>query len=229
MNTVEQKQQEGGKVAELPFYVRNQIFRSKDQHLSGLEIKRMAGLPPEADLFLAVTPPWQDERIGNEDRVDLARTEIEHFYVKANLSYTLNGVAFDSRSQYIQGRRLRREGNIPETQDIYLAAPSPWEPELIEDDTFVDLARPGANQFLSKDIAYRLIVNAREDIWKKKKISYTEVVKLAFPNYVDKTEQVYTVTYKKGPVQNPEGSMVKGDTVFVKDKMLFHVTATDKS
>lgn len=229
MNTLEQRQQEGGTVAELPFYVGNRLFKSTKQHSSGLEIKGLAGLPAEADLFLAVTPPWQDERIGNEDRVDLARTEIEHFYVKVSLPYTLNGVAFESRSQYIQGRRLRREGNVPETQDIYLAALSPWEPELIEDDTFVDLARPGANQFFSKDIAYRLIVNAREDIWKKKKISYAEVVKLAFPNYVDKAEQVYTVTYKKGPAQNPEGSMVKRDTVFVKDKMLFHVTATDKS
>jgi hypothetical protein len=40
---------------------------------------------------------------------------------------------------------------------------------------------------------------------------------------------VYTVAYEDGPKQNPEGSMLKGAIVFVKDKMIFHATATDRS
>ncbi len=40
---------------------------------------------------------------------------------------------------------------------------------------------------------------------------------------------VYTVAYEDGPKQNPEGSMNKNQDVFVKNKMIFHATATDKS
>jgi hypothetical protein len=54
-------------------------------------------------------------------------------------------------------------------------------------------------------------------------------VVLAFGTYDSNSAKVYTVTYDRGPNQNQEGSMVKGDVVFVKDKMIFNVTATDKS
>ena len=40
---------------------------------------------------------------------------------------------------------------------------------------------------------------------------------------------VYTVAYEDGPKQNPEGSMLKDSVVFVKNEMIFHATATDKS
>lgn len=74
-----------------------------------------------------------------------------------------------------------------------------------------------------------LIVNGREKIWNKKQISFEEVVVLAFGSYDNNPNKVYTVTYDRGPHQNPEGTMVYGDIVFIKNKMIFNVTATDKS
>jgi hypothetical protein len=83
-----------------------------------------------------------------------------------------------------------------------------------------------------KDINNRkiiLIVNGREKEWNKRKISFEEAVILAYGNYDISPNKVFTVTYDRGPHQNPEGSMVYGDIVFVKNKMIFNVTATDKS
>ena len=37
------------------------------------------------------------------------------------------------------------------------------------------------------------------------------------------------ITYRRGPKQNPEGTLVEGGTVKVKDGMIFNVTPTDKS
>lgn len=75
-----------------------------------------------------------------------------------------------------------------------------------------------------------IIVNGRPKEWIKKQISFTEVVTLAFggdpqvgPNCV------YTVTYHKGNDKNKEGTMVEGDSVHVKEGMVFNVTATNKS
>ncbi|MDR3714752.1 MAG: multiubiquitin domain-containing protein [Puia sp.] len=229
MRQYHHNQEGGGAIPHIPFYVENQLFKSAEQYRTGLEIKKIAGLSSEVQLLLAVTPPYEDEEIHNDTSVNLARTEIEHFYVKKKLPYSINGTTFESHSQYIQGKRIRRNGNIPETQDIFLAVQAPFEPELIEDDTFIDLAIPGKNDFFSRSIDYLLIINAKDHHWHKKTITYAEVVKIPYPQYTEKENEIYTVTYKKGPIQNPQGQMVSGDKVFVKNKMLFHVTPTDKS
>jgi hypothetical protein len=54
-------------------------------------------------------------------------------------------------------------------------------------------------------------------------------VKLAYPDAVENSTTYYTVTYKHGAVSNPDGSMVAGETVHIKDGMRFNVTPTDKS
>lgn len=76
---------------------------------------------------------------------------------------------------------------------------------------------------------YIIIVNGREKEWSEKLISFEEVVILAFGNYSDNPNTCYTVTYSRGAGSKPEGSMVKGQEVKVKSKMIFNVSATDKS
>lgn len=74
-----------------------------------------------------------------------------------------------------------------------------------------------------------IIVNTRPKEWDKKEISYREVVELAFGSYSEDENVVYTVTYTKGHEPHHEGSLVKGGSVKVKDKMIFNVSKTDKS
>lgn len=76
---------------------------------------------------------------------------------------------------------------------------------------------------------YVLIVNGREKEWNNKQISFKEVVILAFGSYEDNNRTCYTVTYTRGNNNKPEGSMVSGDIIKVKNKMIFNVTTTDKS
>ena len=76
---------------------------------------------------------------------------------------------------------------------------------------------------------FKIIVNAREKTWNEKHISYEQVITLAFGSYNDNPNIVYSVTYKKGEDKKHEGSLVKGESVPVKDGMIFNVTQTDKS
>jgi len=78
------------------------------------------------------------------------------------------------------------------------------------------------------EISFVIIVNGREKSWGKRTISFEEVVGLAEGNSND-GNKAYTVTYLKGPKQNQEGEMAKGDVVYVINKMIFNATATDKS
>jgi hypothetical protein len=198
---------------------------------NGWQIKELAGLPADAELFLAVEAPFKDEPIANDKEVNLARPEVEHFYVRKKLDFFINGKPIISDRQYILGKQIRKLAGIPEGDQLFLAIPGPWEDERINDNEFIDLARPGKEKFYSqsKIVDYILVVNGREKTWKHEIISYAQVVELAFGPVQEVEQTVYTVLYKKGPSQNPEGSMVKGDTVFVKNKMIFNVTATSRS
>ncbi|MBN2857452.1 MAG: multiubiquitin domain-containing protein [Candidatus Delongbacteria bacterium] len=79
------------------------------------------------------------------------------------------------------------------------------------------------------DKVYTLIVNGREKTWNEKEISFEQVVILAFGSISPKPNMIYTITYKRGHGNNPEGLMEKDDILKVKDGMIFNVTATDKS
>lgn len=82
---------------------------------------------------------------------------------------------------------------------------------------------PGQNK------EFTIIVNTREKKFIGREISFDQVVELAFGSVSSEPNIVYTVTYKRGEGNKPEGDMEKGDTVKVKDGMIFNVTQTDKS
>ena len=149
------------------------------------------------------------------------------------LHLTINDKKYDWHQQYITGAEIRKLGNIPKEDEIFLKIEDPWDNEFIKDDTREDLARPGIEHFFSKKRGehhiFTIIVNGREKPWNEKNISFEQVVILAFGNYMDNGATVYTVTYKRGHEPKPEGTMVKGDIIRVKNKMIFNVTATDKS
>lgn len=150
---------------------------------------------------------------------------------KSVLNLTINGKNYEWHQEYITGAEIRRLGNIPAEDEIFLAIKKPWEDEPVHDDKQVNLARPEIEHFysLTKDFKVAIIVNGRPKQWNEKTITFEQVVVLAFGNYDPNPDKVYTVTYDKGPHENHEGSMVRGSKVYVKNKMIFNVTATDKS
>ena len=75
---------------------------------------------------------------------------------------------------------------------------------------------------------FEIIVNARPKAWNEEKISYSQVVELAFPPPHKPTE-IFTVQYSHGPKENPQGTLVVGKSVDVKSGMVFDVHRTDKS
>jgi hypothetical protein len=216
---------------ELILIIEGKEFPWKEQFITGMEVKELRGLPTNSELYLSIAEPWKDELVRNEDKVDLARQGIESFYIKQRLKYSINGQAFESNKQYIKGSEIRKQGNVPADDQVFLSIKGPWEDELIKDEDWVDLARPGIEQFYSKEVMKKvtLIVNGTPKQWEKKQISFSEIIVLAYGVYIDRPTMVYTVGYEDGPKENMEGSMTRDSSVFVKNKMIFHATATDKS
>jgi hypothetical protein len=75
----------------------------------------------------------------------------------------------------------------------------------------------------------QIIVNGRIREVTGKELTFEQVVKLAFDDAVFNDVTVYTITYKRGDGHKPEGTMVEGESVKIKEGMVFNVKRTDKS
>ena len=74
-----------------------------------------------------------------------------------------------------------------------------------------------------------IIVNARPKVVTKKEMTFEEIVALAFDSSEGGPNILFTITYRKGEGNKPEGTLVAGETVKIKDGMIFNVKRTDKS
>jgi hypothetical protein len=75
-----------------------------------------------------------------------------------------------------------------------------------------------------------IIVNGTQHEWTKNdEISYAEVVTLDVPDYAQHPEITYSVKYKNGHGNKPEGTLSPGGSVKVKDGMSFSVSPTGQS
>lgn len=74
-----------------------------------------------------------------------------------------------------------------------------------------------------------IIVEGVPHEWKKEEISYAEVVTLEVPSYPQHPEITYSVKYKKGHGNKPEGILAPGASVKVKERMEFSVSETGQS
>lgn len=80
------------------------------------------------------------------------------------------------------------------------------------------------------DRDFWIVVNGHRKEVHKRRLTFEEVVKLAFPDAPPSDNIIYTVTYRNGGDRHHrEGTLVAGQSVKIKDGTIFDVTATDKS
>lgn len=79
------------------------------------------------------------------------------------------------------------------------------------------------------DHSYTIYVNGRPKVVTMRELSFSDVVALAFNPVPTGPNVMFTVTYSRGEGNKPEGSLIAGESVKVKDGMIFNVTQTDKS
>lgn len=76
---------------------------------------------------------------------------------------------------------------------------------------------------------YKIIVNGREKTVGSHELSFDAVIRLAFDPVPTGPNIVFTVSYRHAAGHKPDGTLVEGETVMIKDGTIFNVTATDKS
>lgn len=76
---------------------------------------------------------------------------------------------------------------------------------------------------------YTIVVNGREKKVTATELGEDDLVALAYENPPTGELICFTITYRRGQGNKPEGTLDDSDTVKLKEGMIFNVTATDKS
>lgn len=175
----------------------------------------------------------QFEEIRLEESVDLTQPGLEHFKTfRSGESYrlTVDGRRFEWGASEITGRMLKRFAEVnPDTFDVWLDVRGQEEDQIIDDNESVRLDEQGVERFYTAQVALTIIVNGRPRVVNKRTLSFFEIVKLAFPDAQPAPNTIFTVVYKNGPDDNPQGSLVEDQSVTLKNRMIINVTKTDKS
>ncbi|MCF8276994.1 MAG: multiubiquitin domain-containing protein [Flavobacteriales bacterium] len=201
--------------------------------LTGKEILEIADLTPVEEFELLLKIQKKDfEYIRPDESVDLSQPEIEHFQAKRlkAVHYEVNDVAQETLESELTVSEILTKAGFS-VSEFFLKELRGGKEISYENDPDVKIRIRNGMKFLAckEDGSMIILVNSRPKEWSKPKITFDEVVILAFGTISTNPRDIYTVTYRKGPRENPQGVMVKGDIVCVTDKMEFHVAHTNKS
>jgi hypothetical protein len=129
------------------------------------------------------------------------------------------------------GEALYKLANVGPGLDLYREVTGDREdrvipngPEIVrlEEDEHFHSGPPQVKHF-------DIFVNGRKKVVTTQELTFDQVVALAFEPVPTGPYIMFTITYRHGPHANPEGNLLEGGTVKVKDGMIFNVTPTNKS
>jgi hypothetical protein len=84
-------------------------------------------------------------------------------------------------------------------------------------------------EHIKHDHDVEIVVNGRKKTVPSKTLTFDEVVGLAFDQAPTGPNVLFTVTFRRGEGHKPEGTLVQGETLKVKEGMIVNITATDRS
>lgn len=206
----------------------------KDPVPTGEQLLNATNLRPTREhLLFQLLPSGALEEIRPDETVDLRDPGRECFIsFKSDrvFRFHIDDEARDWGQQKISGLHLKQIAQVdPASYDVFRIVVG-GKDQLIRDlDTF-DLGATGVERFATAPVQIEVYVNTRPHIVKRRVLDFWAVVRLAHPDAEPANTKIeYTITYDKGPRQNPSGNLVIGQSVEVKGGMEFYVLLTDKS
>lgn len=101
---------------------------------------------------------------------------------KRVLYLTINGKQYEWHQQFITGAEIRKLGDIPQDDELFLSVKKPWEDEMITDENQVNLARPEIEHFFSKDAFYTILIDRLQFKVRQQCMTGKEILILAGKN-----------------------------------------------
>jgi hypothetical protein len=127
------------------------------------------------------------------------------------------------------GAALYTLGNVAAGLELYREVSGDKEDKPIENGPETVHLKEDEHFHSGPPKEFEIIVDGTPHEWSKGEISYAEVVTLEVPDYAQHPEITYSVMYKNGHRNKPEGTLSPGSSVKVKEGEIFSVSPTGQS
>lgn len=203
---------------------------------TGRQILSAAGLDDREDFTLcAILASGDFEEVTLNETFDLRARGAERFIAfqtDRDFKLTFNGRQLIWGQSVIPGNALYLLSGIDTNEAVFLEVRGGID-RLIEADDQVDLTQPGVEHFITAPRpvkGYTIIVNARDEPVHDKRVTYEQVVQLAFPSAPVEHNVRYSMTYRQAASKPHAGELAEGGSVEVKHEgTIFNVTKTVQS
>ena len=96
------------------FKVDGRNYESPNQIISGLEIRQMAGLSAEIELYVDMPHGWQDYFVNCDDQIDLGKPGIEKFITLGKKTVIfVNGTPYDYNKERVTYEQIVELARVP--------------------------------------------------------------------------------------------------------------------
>jgi hypothetical protein len=200
---------------------------------TGRQLLELAGaLPTREHIVFQVLRSGLLEELRDDQTTDLRTAGAERFIIfhtDRAFRFELDDRRFDWGAPQISGLTLKKLARVDsDTHSVWMDVPQGGD-QQIADGAYASLTGNKTERFYTSRNKVTLIVNLDAKQWGERRISYEQVTLLAYPDPPPGIVITYTVEYEGGPASNPHGSITEGESVKVKDGMIFSVTETGRS
>lgn len=203
-----------------------------DRLVYGREVRTSAGLDPASDYVLVRTDGGYARSVGLEEEVRFEKGErpvFRSFRSDRVSTFTVDERGWEWGADAIAEPDIRAIAGIGDAEVLVLDSDGD---RPIERGSELPLSPEGVERVRSErrpPTKVTIRVNSRRREVEPGAISFEQLVALAFQSPPSGPNVAFTVSWRKGPADRPEGSLVSGQSVDVVEGMTFHFTATDKS
>jgi len=96
------------------FKVDGKNFESRNQIVTGLEIRLLAGLSADSELYVDMPHGWQDHYVGCEESVDLGKPGVEKFITLAHKTVIfVNGTPYEYHKEKVAFEQIVEYAHVP--------------------------------------------------------------------------------------------------------------------
>lgn len=218
------------------FFLNGSRHQVPDNPISLSELRSMTdpAIPSGHEIWRDVDG-GQDERLDESCVLEICVRDV--FYSSGpdgarprDITIVINDVEVIAPAVSLTGTQLRELGAVPVGHRLFRDVDGSRD-ERIGDNETVTL-RHGAEFYSKQHKPFHIVVNGREktdDDLEDRDLTFDEVIALAFENPPTGANVCFSVTYRKGASNRPEGILVAGESVKAKKGMVFNVTNTTKS
>ncbi|MCP3162544.1 multiubiquitin domain-containing protein [Myxococcus sp. QH3KD-4-1] len=201
----------------------------------GRQILASAGLDPRGGFSLfAILASGDFEDLRLDEPFDLRTRAAERFVAfqtDRDFKLTLDDDQLAWGKPAISGAALYTLAKVGNGQAVFLEVRG-GEDRLISPQDLIDLTAPGIERFITGPMparTFEIIVNARPRVVNDKRVTFEQVVQLAFPGSHE-PNAAFSMTYRHAASKPHAGELGAGGSVEVKERgTIFNVTKTVQS